>query len=282
MNPRHFLDSYWRNDLSDTVFVATSYRDEFEPRFDAIFKPAIETADTSLGRRLVAHRVDRRRTGQSINTAIVDGIAHCQLVLVDISIQDRWEEKGSRKKWAKAPRRKRVSRNDNVMYEVGVALTCRQKEEVILVMDDASAAHPTPFDLHDVPQVRFNPENASESIKSIREEIQARLLARRYEQDLRYRRIQESLSSVEVDMLLSPHVIQNLEDSDKLFTFIKMLPAMHAQQLFAKGIIRVVQIQRGPKPVPFCELTDLGRVLVCQLQQFVSEETDAPTEADAR
>jgi hypothetical protein len=108
MHPRAFLDSYWRNDLRDEVFVAMSFAERFRERWDRLFVPAIEDEPIG-GRRLRAVRVDTRRSGDSILTEIADGIAHAQLVLADVSVVDRWTDSNGQSRHA---------RNGNVMYEL--------------------------------------------------------------------------------------------------------------------------------------------------------------------
>ena len=66
------------------VFVAMSFAEPYTARFDSIIRPAIESI-TFSGNRLTAKRVDLSKTGDSILTEILDGIAHCEMVLVDVS-----------------------------------------------------------------------------------------------------------------------------------------------------------------------------------------------------
>ena len=68
--------------------------------------------------------MDLSKTGDSILTDIVDGIAHSQLVPADVSTIGKDSVTGT------------PYRNGNVMYEVGIALACRHPSEVLLVRDD--------------------------------------------------------------------------------------------------------------------------------------------------
>ena len=166
MYPRSFLENYWRNDLSDEVFVAMSFSPKFEHRWTNIFRPTVE-AVTVDGRPLRPVRVDIRKSGDSILTEIMDGIAHAQLVLADISVTDHWtDETGSA----------RSCRNGNVMYEVGLALACRQPVDVVLVRDDAERLL---FDVSHIPVLRFDPDDIPGSTALIRETLRDRLHERR-------------------------------------------------------------------------------------------------------
>lgn len=57
-------------------------------------------------------------------TDIMDGIAHSLMVLADVSTAGKDQNTGE------------PYRNGNVMYEVGLALACRQPAEVLLIRDD--------------------------------------------------------------------------------------------------------------------------------------------------
>jgi hypothetical protein len=74
--------------------------------------------------RLKPYRVDLSKSGDSILTDIVDGIAHSQLVLADVSTIGKDSVSGV------------PYRNGNVLYEVGIALACRHPSEVLLARDD--------------------------------------------------------------------------------------------------------------------------------------------------
>jgi hypothetical protein len=81
MHPRVFLESFWRADLRDEVFVAMSFDSKFDRTWRNIFVPAIEDHPIS-GKTLRAIRPDVRKSGDSILSEIIDGIAHSQLFLV--------------------------------------------------------------------------------------------------------------------------------------------------------------------------------------------------------
>lgn len=124
MNANAYLKSLWRNEVLDQVFVAMSFEPKFNDRFSNIIRPAIEKEAIS-GHKLIAYRVDNSKTGDSILTDIVDGIAHSRLVLADVSVVDEGRYTGT------------PIRNGNEMYEVGIALACRMPSEVLLIRDDS-------------------------------------------------------------------------------------------------------------------------------------------------
>ncbi len=118
MHPNIYLRSFWRSTFTSSVFVAMSFAELYKKRFDEIIKPAIEDI-TYRGQKLKANRVDLSKTGDSILSDIVDGIAHSIMVLADVSVIGYDSKTGH------------SYRNGNVMYEVGLALACRQPSEVL-------------------------------------------------------------------------------------------------------------------------------------------------------
>jgi len=113
MHPQTYLKTFWRLELRSQVFVAMSFAPQYESRFKNVITPAIQSLIVD-GRRLEPYRVDISKSGDSIFTDISDGIAHCRLVLADVSSVGRDAVTGQ------------PYRNGNVMYEVGIALACRQ------------------------------------------------------------------------------------------------------------------------------------------------------------
>jgi hypothetical protein len=107
MHPNVFLKTFWRMELKPQVFVAMSFHGDYEQRFEQVIKPAI-TSIRLCDKPLAAYRADNSKTGDSILTDIMDGIAHSQLVLADVSTVDHGQGGFA-------------YRNGNVMYEVGLA-----------------------------------------------------------------------------------------------------------------------------------------------------------------
>jgi len=187
MHPRVFLDSLWRNDLRNEVFVAMSFDPRFDDRWIRIFKPAIEQQPIE-GIKLTAVRVDIRRSGNSILSEIIDGVAHSHLVFADVSVTDTWQH-GDSERWA---------RNGNVMYEVGLAMACRQPVEIVLVRDDRL---PLLFDISHIPVLQFDPLSVDESITVIQAVLQDRLRERELIKDLRFASTMESLAQLEINII---------------------------------------------------------------------------------
>ena len=248
MHPRAFLDSYWRNDLRDEVFVAMSFAERFRERWDRLFVPAIEDEPIG-GRRLRAVRVDTRRSGDSILTEIADGIAHAQLVLADVSVVDRWTDSNGQSRHA---------RNGNVMYEVGLALGWRQPVEVVLVREDDE---PLLFDIASVPVLKLPASDASTAARLLRSALVDRFAERDLAKDLRVATTLEALSQFEINVIRSNAHLQTFEWSGQ------SLPAgvaMALPELLRKRVLCFVPESVGSGTMAY-RWTGLGRVIANQL-----------------
>lgn len=185
MHPNAFLKSLWRNRILDQVFVAMAFDKRFDERFEKVIKPAIE-AETFSGIALSAHRVDNSRTGDSILTDIIDGIAHSRLVLADVSVIDEG-------RFTQTP-----VRNGNVMYEVGVALACRNPSDVLLIRDDTKRFL---FDVSTIPHMEIDFSDTGTAVESLREAISGRLHASDLLNDARIQIAAQTLTEDEIRIL---------------------------------------------------------------------------------
>lgn len=248
MHPRVFLDGFWRNDLVDEVFVAMSFNSSSDERWERILKPAIEEQPIA-NLNLKAVRVDIRNSGDSILTEINDGIAHSQLIVADISVTDRWQQE-NQARW---------SRNGNVMYEVGLALACRQPVEVLLVRDDLESLL---FDVSHIPVLHFNAESQDESVVLIRRAIEDRLRERNLQMDLRVTQIMESLSQFEINLISQNAHLELLgwEGNSLPAAVVMALPS-----ILQKRILRLVKLGTANHPHIYA-WTTFGRVVANTLK----------------
>lgn len=179
MYPNNFLKTYWRMEVRDTVFVAMDFGKTFQTRYDEVFKPAIEEKEFDGGLKLKAHKVDLSTTGDSILTDILDGIAHCRLFLADVSVVGDMVRKNERTGDSELI----PVRNSNVLYEVGIALACRQPEEVLIVRDDHRDKFL--FDIAVFPYKTIDFSDKEKAKERVRELIQERLREQKFIDDAR-------------------------------------------------------------------------------------------------
>jgi len=185
MHPNAFLKSLWRGETIDQVFVAMSFDPRFSARFEEVIRPAIENQPIA-GQRLAAYRVDNSKTGDSILTEIVTGIAHAKLILADVSIIDEG-------RFTQEP-----VRNGNVMYEVGIALACRTPSEVLLIRDDSKKFL---FDVSTIPHIYIDFSAPETAIAELRAAIEDRIKETRLVNDARIQMLAHTLTGDELRIL---------------------------------------------------------------------------------
>ena len=184
MNPNTFLKTFWRLELKPQVFVAMTFAPEYQKRYDDVIAPAVKSVLLNNS-PLIPYRVDISQSGDSILTDIDDGIAHSQLVLADISTVGKDSVTGV------------PYRNGNVMYEVGLALACRQPSEVLLVRDDHDSFL---FDVSTVPHMTIDFTDAA-ARRRLTDELRKRLREQKFVNDARVQMARASLSGEEVFLL---------------------------------------------------------------------------------
>lgn len=196
MYPKKFWNEFrlpkWRN----KIFVGMSFNDkEVKKRYvDVIIKAIKKT-------KLKPYFIKEIITGDSIPSDIMKGIIECKLVLFDIS-----------------PIRKKVKiRNPNVMYELGLANTWRNGEEVIVVSDDVKNL---PFDIQQIGVVKYSLRNKKKAIEKIKDTILFRLEQVKIKHKSIVRKAGESLTLEACQFLIKTRgTIQhdrNLTTSDRI------------------------------------------------------------------
>lgn len=225
MHPNAFLKSLWRTEVLDQVFVAMSFESRFAERYENIIKPAIE-AEAISGIRLRAYRVDNSKTGDSILSDIVDGIAHSRLVLADVSVIDEG-------RYTETP-----IRNGNVMYEVGVALACRNTSEVLLIRDDSKKFL---FDVSTIPHIKVDFSDRDTAIGLLRNAILDRLSESKLVEDARVKIAAQALTQHEIRILknlakMEPNQVRDL--AQPLLGMLSMPDERGLDGLIRKGCIK--------------------------------------------
>lgn len=157
---------------------------------------------------------------------IVDGIAHSQMVLADVSTIGHDSKTGI------------PYRNANVMYEVGIALACRQSSEVLLIRDDHDKFL---FDVSTVPHMTLNFVDVAAARQKLHEELLSRLKERALVNDARITIAIDSLSGDEIELIkawagYAPGTVWGKKNDGTVnFTWMIAVP-----RLLEKKLIRVV------------------------------------------
>lgn len=185
MHPNTFISQLWSGEELDEVFVAMSFSPQYQSRFDQVFRPAIERVLVN-GKALRATRVDESKSGDSIITDIVRGIAQARVVVADISAL------------AKPPAYAEVFRNGNVMYELGLAHAVKSPAQVIVLRDDREKLL---FDVSSIPHTTIDFTDVDDAKSTI-----TRLLCDRIEEgdkvvDIKLRSFLASMTPDELGVL---------------------------------------------------------------------------------
>jgi len=244
MHPNVFLKTFWQMELKPQVFVAMSYAKEYRARYEDVICPAISAIPVN-GSPLVPYRVDISKSGDSILTDIMDGIAHSQLVLADVSSMGKDSKTGEH------------YRNGNVMYEVGLALACRQPSDVLLIRDDRDKFL---FDVSTVPHMHVDFTDAASATAALNAELVARLREQNYLTDARVRLAVSSLSDQEIKLLsgfadLQPGQVSGWNIGG---TVLSVYEAAIMRLLDRRLIILAGKFEEG---FPGYEPTQLGRIV---------------------
>ncbi|MHB8766298.1 MAG: hypothetical protein ACYDA8_18425 [Deferrisomatales bacterium] len=119
-------------------------------------------------------------------TEINDGIAHSRMVLADVSTMGKDSVTGH------------AYRNGNVMYEVGIALSCRQPHEVLLVRDDNDRFL---FDVSTIPHKTIDFTNIDKARIELHDALLGRLREANQLNDARVQNAIARLSGGEIGLL---------------------------------------------------------------------------------
>ncbi len=177
MYPKKFWNEFRLLRWPKKIFIGMCFEEaNVSRRYDSIIKKAVD--QTQLSALFLKDQI----TGDSIPIEIMIGIIECQLVLFDISKMENGE------------------RNANVMYELGLAHTWRNPEEVIVIRDDHGKL---PFDIQSTGVITYNLEDNDRAIQEIKNAIIFRLDQIEKIQRSLVRKAAESLSIEAHGLLMS-------------------------------------------------------------------------------
>lgn len=169
------------------------------------------------------------------------------MVLADVSSAGRDSDSGE------------AYRNGNVMYEVGLALACRQSSEVLLIRDDKD---PFLFDVSTIPHMHVDFTDVESAKRTLIAALSDRLGEQKHINDARVQLAVASLSPDEAQLLKqmteSGNGLEWARPSgtmrDVMISISKPLPGLLAKQLIKCAAV----VQQGHLGY---ELTPLGEVV---------------------
>ena len=254
MYPQLFLKTFWQMELNPEVFVAMSFDKKYNSRFNDIIAPAICSVPID-GVKLKPRRVDLSKSGDSILTEIMDGIAHSQLILADVSSVGKDQVSGQ------------PYRNGNVMYEVGLALACRQAVEVLLIRDDEDSFL---FDVSTIPHITIDFNQKDLAKKVLKNKLEDRLREQNYTRDTRVQLSVRSLTNLEADLLIFLTEL-GLKYPVWHKDLLERSEEEWASRLLDKQLIRRLPYKQ--KDLPNYELTFFGRIVAeLAIREFIKSD----------
>ena len=244
MHPNTFLRTFWQLEVKPQVFVAMSFADVYRVRYEQVIAPAISSIQLN-GTSLVPYRVDISKSGDSILTDIMEGVAHSRMILADVSSVGKDSKTGE------------AYRNGNVMYEVGLALACRNPSDVLLVRDDKDKFL---FDVSTVPHMHLDFTDLEKARAALQAELLARVREQNYLTDARVKLAVSSLSNQEIELLsqfseLSESQVRGWEVGG---TVLSVYEAAIMRLLDKRLITLVGKFEKG---FPGYRPTQLGRIV---------------------
>ena len=141
MYPKHYFDLFNPDIKQGLVFIGMSFNPAEQFKWTDIIEPALKKVN------LTGYRVDMNDINDSILVDIMNGIKNSQILIFDISADDDGR------------------RNENVMYELGIAHAIRLPEEVLIIRSDN--IHRIHFDISNIRVHKYDASKIEESIESI-------------------------------------------------------------------------------------------------------------------
>lgn len=262
MHPNTFIEQLWQGEEVDEVFVAMGFQSKYDARFDKVFRPAIESIRVN-GVPLRANRVDESKTGDSIITEIIRGIAQSRVVLADISALETSLPTPD------------IYRNGNVMYELGIAHAVKSPAKVVVIRDDREKLL---FDVSSIPHNTIDFSSAEAAKKAI-----ADLIADRIEEsdriiDIKLRSFLSTMTPDELNLLerlatCPPGKVMDL--TIQFSSGVRLTPLPTNAGLVGLRSACIAQAHHIlESPVPLYSLTERGRRLCGLLGVNVAVPSD--------
>lgn len=260
MHPNAYLRTFWQLDAKPQIFVAMSFSEEYLARYENVIAPAIASILIG-GSALAPYRVDSSKSGDSILTDIIDGVAHSRMVLADVSSVGKDSKTG------------RSYRNGNVMYEVGIALACRQPADVLLLRDDTDNFL---FDVSTVPHMHLDFVDIGKARLALQTELIARLREQNFVADARVRLAVASLSNQE--LILLSELEATPEGQVRGWNVGGTVLSTYEAAVMRLLDKRLVTLEgKFPEGYPGYRLTQLGRVVATHVKSGLPQVQPQPS-----
>lgn len=265
MYPLNYYETFMRYEASDEVFVAMPFTEDFERAYDTVIKPAIETVSIN-SKNLRPRIINRGTTGSpDIHEQIFEAIIHSRMVIADMTVQSNYTDNDGTTRW---------QANANVAYEVGLATTWRNPEDILLI-HQKHQEHCYSFDIQNLRHVPYE-TGSSDSVRLIADQIKGAIKQSTFLANRTYSKILQSLS---------PSAIQYMhEESQRYFPVVAFKKGttdglagsrVHAvTELLSCGALRnrnVMRQGKGKGVVIIYQWTELGLRMMLSIGVITQE-----------
>jgi len=241
-----------RYEASDEVFVAMPFTKDFERAYDTVIKPAIETVSIN-GKHLRSRIINRGTTvSPDIHEQIFEAIIHSRMVIADMTVQSNYTDNDGITKW---------QANANVAYEVGLATTWRNPEDILLI-HQKHQEHSYSFDIQNLRHVSYETAS-SDSVRLIVDEICRAINQSSFLAKQTYSKILQSLSPSAIQYMYRESVrafpVVGFKDGNNMGIMPTMIHA--AAELLVCGALKnrnVIPHGSGKGVVVVYQWTELG------------------------
>ena len=153
MSVKFFFERLWENEQRNELFVCMPFDKNLDNKFNQLIQPAAKKAGFDK-----AERVKENIIADLITTKIFDGIANSKMLLFDLSDDP-----------SSPCKPKQV--NGNVLYELGIANSFRDPQDIILIREESS--HELPFDVRGIRYIEYKkPGNVKELTDGLKEALE--------------------------------------------------------------------------------------------------------------
>ncbi len=193
MYTKHFIEQFWEGEQKDQLFVGMPFDGDEAWKFDVITKAA-----KKLNFKEGAFMQGTEKEAISIPEGIFFNIANSKMLLFDLSDDLRIPPQVSGQEYHRT--------NQNVMYELGVAMAIREPYEIALIRKKTGTEPRLPFDIRTININSFQDRFGSDFIEGI---IKETLAKKELHRNKRIKFVRQSIDENSVMLMLAYGRIPN-------------------------------------------------------------------------
>ena len=183
MYVKSFFERMWDSEQRNELFVCMPFHNSLDDKFNKIIKIAAKKAGFDD-----ATRVKENIISDIITTKIFDGIANSKMLLFDLSDDP------------KSPCEISKQINGNVLYELGIANSFREPQDIVLIRERKS--NKLPFDISGMTYIEYDDEDSKllDKLTNILKEL---LTQQEWAKSKRMKSVIKSLNELAIELMYS-------------------------------------------------------------------------------